>query len=101
MSTRAATPPKRRRSSRPAAVAASLMMARSMPTRTVPILPPAMGMPMSVIWRVARRAGSWYSISRTCRATLPGTGFLSTMPAGTTGEKVWAMSVFCGSYTRT
>jgi len=72
-----------------------------MPTRTVPSLPAAMGTPTSMMLRVLRRAGSWYSMSRSCRLTLPGTTFLSMMPAGTAGEKVWAMSFFWGSYTIT
>ena len=72
-----------------------------MPTRTVPILPPAMGTPMSMISRVAFRTVSWYSMFRSWRATSPGTMFLSMMSAGTKGEKVWAMNLFCGSYTMT
>ncbi len=65
-----------------------------MPTRTVPILPAAMGTPMSMISRMLLRAGSWYSMLRSCRTTSPGTIFLSTMSPGTEGEKVWAMNLF-------
>ncbi len=68
-----------------------------MPTRTVPSLPAAMGTPMSMMSRSPFRAGSGYVTSRCCRATVPGTRFLSMMPAGTDGEKVWAMSFFWGS----
>ena len=72
-----------------------------MPTRTVPSLPAAMGTPMSMISRVIFRAGSWYSMFRSWRGASPGSMFLSTMSAGTEGEKVWAMNLFCGSYTMT
>jgi len=41
------------------------------------------------------------AISRTCCPASPGTRLRSTMPAGTSGENVWATSVFCGSYTIT
>jgi len=56
---------------------------------------------MSMICWTSPVTGSGYSMSRICCAASPGTTFRSTMPAGTSGEKVWATSVFCGSYTIT
>ena len=85
----------------PERAAAASMVARSIPTRTVPRVPPSMGMPMSMMWREVPVTGSAYSISRTCLRMSPGTRFLSTMSGGTNGTKVWAICALFGSYTMT
>ncbi len=81
----------------PDRAATAVMTDRSIPTRTVPSWPASTGTPMSMICWIAPVTGSGYAISRICCGASPGTRFLSTMPAGTSGEKVWATSVLCGS----
>jgi len=86
-----ATPPNTANRNQPARAAAASMIVRSMPTRTVPMVPPSIGTPMSMMWCGAPVTGSAYPISRTCLVASPGTRFLSTRSGGTNGTNVWAI----------
>ena len=85
----------------PAPTAAASMIDLSMPTRTVPSVPPSMGTPMSMISRSPRCRVRYGDAPGPAAGRLPGTRFFSMRPAGTRGENVWAISVRWGSYTMT